>query len=111
MSRKSNMVPNSGADLDPHKQLLRQDVKVFSNLLVCFFIKWSKTNQFSNRLLKIPLAAIPGSVLCPVTAYHNMVKLNPASETGPAFIVDARKLGASRQAPLSYKQLQEKINI
>ena len=62
-----------------------------------------KTNQFGNRLLKIPLAAIPGSVLCPVTAYYNMVKLNPASETGPAFIVDARKLGASRQAPLSYK--------
>ena len=57
----------------------------------------------------IPLAAIPGSVLCPVTAYHNMVKLNPASETGPDFIVDARKAGASRQAPLSYKQLQEKI--
>ena len=25
------------------------------------------------------------------------------------FIVDARKAGASRQAPLSYKQLQEKI--
>ena len=57
-------------------------------------------------LLKILLAAIPGSVLCPVTAYHNMVKLNPASETGPAFIVDARKLGASMQAPLSFKQFE-----
>ena len=110
IARKSDMVPNLGADIDLHKQLLRQDIQVFSNLLVVF-IKWSKNNPFGNRLLKITFAAIPGSVLCPVTAYYNMVRLNPASETGSAFIVDARKAGASRQAPLSYRQLQEKIKI
>ena len=34
MARKSNMVPNSVEDFDPSKQLIRQDVKVFQDVLV-----------------------------------------------------------------------------
>lgn len=105
MARKSNMVPVSLADFDPHKQLLRQDVKVLKGALLVF-IKWSKTNQFGNRLLMIPLAAIPSSILCPVKAYCNMIDLMPASELDPAFVV---KASDSSLVPLLYRQLQEKI--
>ena len=72
VARKSNMVPVSLTEFDPHKQLLTQDVVIFKEILLVF-VKWSKTNQFGNRLLKIPLTAIPGSILCPVKAYRNMI--------------------------------------
>ena len=68
MVRKSNMVPNSVEDFDHSKQLIRQDVKVFLDVLVVL-MKWSKTNQFGSRLLQMPLVAIPESVLCPVLAF------------------------------------------
>ena len=71
MARKSNMVPNFYADFDPAKQLLRQDVRKLPNMIV-ILIKWLKTNQFGNTLLKIPLTAIPVSKLYPVTAFENM---------------------------------------
>lgn len=34
MSRKSNMVPGLHAEFDPDKQLLRQDVRIFDEMLV-----------------------------------------------------------------------------
>ena len=105
MARKSNMVPVSLTEFDPHKQLLRQDVVIFKEVLLVF-VKWSKTNQFGNRLLKIPLTAIPGSILCPVKAYRNMIALTPATQHDPAFVVRARD---SSMVPLLYKQLQQRI--
>ena len=72
MARKSNMVPVSLTEFDPHKQLLRQDEVIFKEILLVF-VKWSKTNHSGNRLLKIPLTAIPGSILCPVKAFRNMI--------------------------------------
>ena len=105
MSRKSNMVPNSVADFNPHKQLLRQDVNFLQGALVVF-VKWSKTNQFGARLLKIPLAAIPGSILCPVKAYSHMLDLVPASDNEPLFGI---KDSSSKLVPITYRQLQGKI--
>lgn len=105
MARKSNMVPGSYADFDPDKQLLRHDIKVFENMLVVQ-IKWSKTNQFGSRLLKVPLAAIPQSRLCPVWAFKHMISLTPGAGREPAFCIKQRK--GSLQ-PLLYSQLQERL--
>ena len=99
------MVPNSVEDFDPSKQLIRQDVKVFQDVLVVL-IKWSKTNQFGSRLLQVPLVAIPESVLCPVLAFKNMIRDTPASVHDPAFV---RRTDKGRIKPLLYKHLQEKI--
>jgi hypothetical protein len=38
-------------------------------------ISWSKTIQFGERNLVVPLINIPDSPLCPVKAYHNMFLL------------------------------------
>lgn len=105
MARKSNMVPVSLTEFDPNKQLLRQDVVIFKEVLLVF-VKWSKTNQFGNRLVKIPLTAIPGSILCPVKAYRNMIALTLAPQHHPAFVVRARDFSI---VPVLYKQLQQRM--
>lgn len=83
-SRKSNIVPPSITDFDPTKHLCRRDIKIKADHLVVSF-NWSKTNQFRNRIVSIPVAEIPGSVLCPVTAYKNLVKMVLANGCAPAF--------------------------
>ena len=103
MVRKSNSVPISVEELYPSKQPIRQDVKVFQDVLVVL-IKWSKTNQFGSRLLQVPLVAIPESVLCPVLAFKNMIRATPALVHDPAFV---RRTDKARINPL----LQEKIKI
>ena len=105
MARKSNMVPVSYADFDPDKQLLRHDINVFESMLVVR-LKWSKTNEFGSRLLKVLLAAIPQSRLCPVRAFKHMVSLTPGAGNEPAFCIKQCK--GSLQ-PLLYSQLQERI--
>jgi hypothetical protein len=86
MARKSNMVPNQVSKFDPHKQLCRSDISINKDLLLVT-IKWSKTNQFGQRRLQIPVLAIPGSVLCPYLAYTRMCTLIPAPSDSPAFVV------------------------
>ena len=71
-------------------------------------IKWSKTNQFGSRLLKVPLLVIPGSVLCPVEAYKTMIREVPAASQNPVFVM---RTGNGKLKPLLYKQLQEKIKV
>ena len=71
-ARKSNLVPDSENYV--HKKfLLREDVQICDNVLVVN-IKWSKTIQFGERMLKIPLLEIPGSDLCPLKAFKSMCK-------------------------------------
>ena len=68
--RKSNLVPNSAKTFQSQKQLIRENIEFDSkNNFLIFHINWSKTIQYGERKLKIPVAAIPGSLLCPVRAY------------------------------------------
>ena len=84
MARKSNMVPSSLRAFDMKKHLSRSNI-VFCDFGLLISISWSKTNQFGRRILKIPVLSIPGSPLCPVTAYRNLVSRIPTSATSPAF--------------------------
>ncbi|CAH3140932.1 unnamed protein product, partial [Pocillopora meandrina] len=43
--------------------------------------------QFGERLLHIPLLSIPGSPLCPVSAYRRMIELIPAHRSCPVFLL------------------------
>ena len=49
----------------------------------------TKTIQFRQRSLNIPLPVIPGSVLCPVAALHTHLKLNQVPASAPLFSVRA----------------------
>ncbi len=85
-ARKSNLFPPSVAAFELSKHLTRGQISVCkSGLLVT--LTWGKTLQAGGRSLQIPICSIPSSVLCPLTAYHKMISMFPASADSPAFIV------------------------
>ena len=46
----------------------------------------TKTIQFKQRILEIPLSLIPNSILCPVTALATYFALVPATPDSPVFL-------------------------
>lgn len=67
MLRKCHLLASSASAFDPSQQLIRSDFQFFPwGALVT--IRWSKTIQFRERVVQLPLPLIPGSVLCPVIA-------------------------------------------
>ena len=53
--------------------------------LVWVNLRRTKTIQFGQRTLRLPLPAIPGSSLCPVTALHRLFSAVPSSPEDFAF--------------------------
>lgn len=99
-ARKSNLVPDS-SNYHNKRFLLRQDIQSHNEILIVN-IRWSKTIQFGQKILQIPLVKIPGSVLCPVTAYLTMCKLIPAKPSDPLFSLPRGKC-------ITYPQFQDKL--
>ena len=71
--RKSNLVPKSAKDYDPSKTLLRKNIIVRSwGLVIC--VTWSKTIQFKERQLLIPVLRLPADhPLCPSSPPSSIV--------------------------------------
>lgn len=90
-SRKSNLVPTTKEDVKNSKCLLHKDVTLESDTLIVSF-RYSKTIQFGERILQTPLIKIPGSVLCPVTAYNKMCSMISASPEDPLFCLPNKKM-------------------
>lgn len=88
LSRKSNLVPISSRKFDNTIQLCRKDIIIQKSYILVRF-KWTKTIQFGNRVLYIPLVAIPSSTFCPVSAYKRMCEFNPASTEIPALLIES----------------------
>ena len=86
MARLANIVPESQAKFDPKRRLTRGDVVADAHGLIVIF-KATKTIQFGERKLRIPLIRIPGSPLCPVRAYLRMVRLMPAPAKSALFLL------------------------
>ncbi len=100
LSRKSNLVV-TGFKFDTNKQLCRFDIKVASKGLLITF-RWTKTIQFGQRVLKVPLVAMPQPCLCPLKAYQNMLNLVPADPQAPAFSLPS----TTNIKPVTYRFLQ-----
>jgi hypothetical protein len=105
LCRKSNIVPNSMKKFDKNKQFTRQDFIVDNNCLLVV-VKWSKTIQVKERVELMPIVSIPGSVLCPVKAYKNMLKVFPGSHIDPAFTVRSKQ---GNLVPLAYHFFQKSL--
>ena len=83
MLRQSNLLPNP--PFDPTKHLRRCDVLAYPWGLG-LSIRWSKTIQFRERELLVPLPHLPGHPLDPVSAVHAAFKLHTlASSEAPVF--------------------------
>lgn len=102
--RKANICPakdfsTSTEDISPVR---RCDFESASDgTLVRVNLRRTKTIQYGQRILRVPLPAIPGSVLCPVTALQRLFSLVPAPPEAFAFSYEER-VGA-RLTPLTHR--------
>ena len=99
-ARKSNLVASGKVS----HQLLRENITVGSKGMLVTF-KWTKTIQFGQRQLVVPVVSIPNSPLCPVLAYRRMCSRVPASSVGPAFVLPSSC--KSHVYPVTYTQYQK----
>lgn len=104
MLRKGNVTAKAGA-VHARQNLKRGDVTTTADGWVWLTLKHTKTLQFYERELKVPLASIPGSPLCPVAALTNMIRLNPASKEDPLF----SNLERGTVKPLTYYKLVKSL--
>lgn len=104
MARKSNMVPVTPGEFDGKKQLTGRDILI-GKKVVMIHLKWSKTNQFGQRSLLIPLVSIPGSPLCPVTAVKKLRQVYPTGNSEPIFILPK----GQGNYPVIYKEMTDKL--
>lgn len=90
MLRRSNVLaPNKGFVLGKH--LARQDVHLCQEG-VSLVIRWSKTIQYRERELMIPLPLRTDHPLCPSTAIIKALALTgQAPSSGPAFMTPSSK--------------------
>ncbi len=98
-ARKSNLVAES--KLKPSK-LYRQTYVIGSKGLLVTF-DWTKTIQFGQRCLIIPVVSNPKSVLCPTQAYVHMCQVVSDFSYSAAFLLP--KLDSSPQ-PVTYAEFQ-----
>ena len=102
LARKSNLVPTLHKDLIEKKFLIKKDIVDYEDHLIVTF-RWTKTIQKGERILQIPLVEIKDSILCPVNAYRNLLKIIPAcSSESPLFILPDGKI-------ITYNMYQAKL--
>ena len=74
--RKSNLFPSSATHFDPQRNLTRCDIQLFPSFRLVS-ITWTKTLQYKEHILSIPIARIPHSLLCPVSALEHYFNTIP----------------------------------
>ena len=98
---KSNLVPDSSVKFDPTKQLARRN---FFRLPHCYIARvyWSKTLQFHEKALDIPLVPNIDKRICPVHWLDYIFSTIPGRQSSPAFTY-VNKIG--ELVALNYSQL------
>lgn len=86
MFRKSHLLSTSSGSFDPNRQFTKADFRFFPwGVLVR--VRWSKTIQFREKEVFVPLPRVPGSPFCPVTAISRAFAFTPgASDSSQAFL-------------------------
>lgn len=106
--RQSNIAPKNAAVFNCKQHTCRGDVLFHPPGLV-IIVKWTKTIQRGERTPLIPLPAIPGSPLCPVQAYKDMLTLAPTmSPNAPLLQLPGQ--GHARTTTLTVRQLAQVFN-
>ena len=83
MLRISNLLPKF-VKTQGTKHLLRSNFSVGKNIALVK-LHWSKTMQFGQRSLVLPLARMPGSPLCPVYHIKELFERFQTGRHAPAF--------------------------
>ena len=82
--RKSNLFVTNLESFNPKLHLCRRDA-TFSSEGVTLTVRWSKTIQYRQRTLHIPLPHIPNSPLCPSQTLLLALRLCMAPPCAPLF--------------------------
>ena len=98
---KSNLVPDTCTGFDPQHQLTRRNLVCMRDCYVAH-VYWSKTIQFHDRCLEIPMLPNPDRRLCPVFWLDHYLSRVPANPLDPAVAI---RRGDSQMDALSYPQL------
>ena len=82
--RISNIAPHSLKEYDATRHLTPSDVN-FSKNFMSLSLKWSKTNQFRDKIQTITLPRLRHSILCPVKALKAAMKIYNPGPSEPLF--------------------------
>ena len=86
--RKSNLVPESKDKFDGEQQFKRSDINIIHPFKVMMGeVRWSKTNQFKKRILRVPILATTNKAICPVMWTHYMINTIRAEPQDPLFTI------------------------
>ena len=86
MLRKGSAVPESLATFDPERELYRKKITIDpSRGVVLVLMNYSKTNQFGNKNVVIPMLKNPVPALDPVHHLYELVERFPMEDSQPAF--------------------------
>ena len=86
MLRKGSAVPKSLATFDPERELSRKKITIDpSRGVVLVLMNYSKTNQFGNRDLVVPIPGNSDNILDPVRHLSELFSRVSVPDDSPAF--------------------------
>ena len=104
--RKASVLPSSNGQKELSRVLQRGDI-VFYPWGMLVTIRFTKTIQFHERVLQVPIPRMPNSLLCPVQAAFHAFSWTPRTPEGlPAFMLPTA--GKSRATPLLATQFLQR---
>ena len=86
--RKSNLVPDAMDKFDALHQFRRADAHFLRlDRAMMFEIRWTKTIQFRQKILRVPVLPADNKAICPVFWVHKMLQDNPGEPEDPLFLI------------------------
>ena len=97
--RKSNLVPDAMDKFDALQQFQRADINLLGldRAMMCE-IRWTKTIQFKQKVLRFPVLPTENKAICPVFWVHKMIQDNPGNPQDPLFLIHTPLLRLSLSA-------------
>ena len=109
MLRASNLLCSCVKNFKSSEQLCRCNVYFVTEGLE-LHISWSKTRQTHDFVHILPLAKCHDSLLCPVKAYYNLLKVVPGDTMGPVMAVP-KNSSDSLLVPLTKHQISSLFKV
>ena len=86
--RKSNLVPDTMHTFDPEHQFTTADINTTGPTTPMMFqLRWTKTIQFKQKTLRLPVLPVENKKICPVLWIHYVINTIPALPTDPALTI------------------------
>ena len=88
--RKSNLVPDTMDTFNGEQQFCRSDINLLGlDKAMMVEIRWSKTIQFKQKVLRLPVLPAKNKAICPVFWTHYMINKIPAQLHHPVLTLNA----------------------